>query len=270
MRDNVLGFPDATLGGRIRALRVMRGMNQPQLAEKLGVTKNAVTNWESGHSNPSIDNIARLCEALDVSADALFALPPREGRLTDAEWEHLRAYRGLTEYQRASVDDLMDSIMRNERRAFEDHLRRDFVRIVSIDLPASAGTGNPLEERYEGETVYVRDCPEARRADVIMTVSGDSMLPTFRDGDQIFVERTKQLQPGEIGVFSVAGEAFVKEYRPDGLHSHNPHYGVIVPGPDDQVYVFGRVLGAVTDDRRADAREARALAAMDARRGKRR
>ena len=43
----------AAFGSRIREYRIKKGLSQPQLAALLGVTKNAVTNWEAGASRPS-------------------------------------------------------------------------------------------------------------------------------------------------------------------------------------------------------------------------
>lgn len=88
-----------------------------------------------------------------------------------------------------------------------------------------------------------------------MRISGDSMEPTFHDGDDLLVEYTQEIEPGEIGIFVVAGEGFVKEYQPDGLHSHNPKYRTIHPFDDDNFRCVARVLDAVTPDMLANQRE---------------
>ena len=42
---------------RIRSLRLQNGYTQPELAEAVGVTKNAVSNWEAGRTRPDLDTI---------------------------------------------------------------------------------------------------------------------------------------------------------------------------------------------------------------------
>ena len=84
---------------------------------------------------------------------------------------------------------------------------------------------------------------------------GDSMEPSFHDGEDIFVEHTEQLSPGEIGIFFIDSEGFVKEYRPDGLHSHKPKYPPIRPTEDVEVRYVGRVLGVVPGSWCATAKE---------------
>ncbi len=52
-------------------LRKARGMTQEQLAEQLGVSRQAVSRWESGDSTPDMLNISGLCQCFGVSADYL-------------------------------------------------------------------------------------------------------------------------------------------------------------------------------------------------------
>ena len=73
------------------------------------------------------------------------------------------------------------------------------------------------------------------------------MEPTFKDGSYVYVEFGATVQPGQIGIFVVNGEAYIKEYQPDGLHSHNPRYKTIFTGEGVDVRCCGRVTGAVAD-----------------------
>ncbi len=59
------------LGTRISDLRKKAGMTQEQLASLLGTTRQAVSKWESGKSQPDLDLIIRLGEIFNVSMDYL-------------------------------------------------------------------------------------------------------------------------------------------------------------------------------------------------------
>ena len=52
------------LGDRILELRSMRSWSQVTLAKRLGVTKQAVSNWENGNIQPSIEMLLRLARLL--------------------------------------------------------------------------------------------------------------------------------------------------------------------------------------------------------------
>jgi transcriptional regulator with XRE-family HTH domain len=54
---------------RIAFVRKAAGLTQEQLGEKLGVTRQAVSKWESNQATPDALTIARLCAELNVSAD---------------------------------------------------------------------------------------------------------------------------------------------------------------------------------------------------------
>ena len=59
------------IGQRIKAKRTKLGITQEELAAKLNVTYQAVSNWEQDKSLPGIDNLPRLSAALDESIDYL-------------------------------------------------------------------------------------------------------------------------------------------------------------------------------------------------------
>ena len=76
------------LKDRIAAVRKAAGLTQEQLGELLGVTRQAVSKWESGQTTPDAATIAALCEKLHVSADyVLLGKDPGEGQSTGPAYE---------------------------------------------------------------------------------------------------------------------------------------------------------------------------------------
>lgn len=58
-----------TVGGRIQAARLTKGLTQDQLAARIGVSKGAVSQWEAGGiKNLTAMNLLRFCEVTEVSA----------------------------------------------------------------------------------------------------------------------------------------------------------------------------------------------------------
>ena len=60
-----------TLGERIALARKQAGLSQEQLGDKLGVSRQAVSKWESDQTNPDVAYVARMCRLLGVSSDWL-------------------------------------------------------------------------------------------------------------------------------------------------------------------------------------------------------
>ena len=59
------------LADRIQDLRKRRGLSQEELADKLGVSRQAVSKWESGQSTPDIERIILMSEFFEVTTDYL-------------------------------------------------------------------------------------------------------------------------------------------------------------------------------------------------------
>ncbi len=62
------------LGERIYELRMAHGWNQVQLAEKLNITKQTVSNWENDNIQPSVEMLVRIAKLFRVSTDYLLGL----------------------------------------------------------------------------------------------------------------------------------------------------------------------------------------------------
>lgn len=60
-----------TVGEKISVLRKESGISQEKLAELVGVSRQAVTKWESGKGNPDTENLIRISEIFGVSLDEL-------------------------------------------------------------------------------------------------------------------------------------------------------------------------------------------------------
>ena len=59
----------ADVGKMIKKLREEANMTQDNLAEKMNVTRQAVSNWENGKTSPDIDTLFRLSQVFNVSIE---------------------------------------------------------------------------------------------------------------------------------------------------------------------------------------------------------
>lgn len=114
--------------------------------------------------------------------------------------------------------------------------------ITYFDYAASAGTGLFLDETT-GEELSVVRTPEALRADFAIPIKGDSMEPDFSSGDVVLVESCPCVSRGEIGIFVLDGEAFIKEFGGNCLISRNPEYAPKMLTEFTRMVCLGRVLG---------------------------
>ena len=77
------------LSKKILYCRKRAGLSQEALAERLGVSRQAVSKWETGEAMPEAGKLAALAAALGVSVDWLLSEDePEELRAQSARWGH--------------------------------------------------------------------------------------------------------------------------------------------------------------------------------------
>ena len=60
-----------TIADRIQSLRKAKGMSQEELADRVGVSRQAVSKWESEQATPDLDKVVIMSEIFEVTTDYL-------------------------------------------------------------------------------------------------------------------------------------------------------------------------------------------------------
>lgn len=252
------------IGRRIKEAREKLGLTQNELGELIGITGSAITNYEKETSHPKEPIMYKLIDTLQVDANYLFQdvvnIPPKVNDVTLAEYDHIKKYRDLDDNGRTHVDTVLDwetqrMELYKQALAEREQQKPQIVEIEKVAPPrysiiyyqrlASAGTGEYLFNDIPTDIIEVLDTPIARRADFALGVNGNSMEPTYYDGDKVYVEITDEIPTGSIGIFTRGNECLIKELGIDRLISHNKEYGDI-PARED-IKLVGLVLGKVAE-----------------------
>lgn len=241
-RENAVGL-------RLTAARKQAGLTLSALASMLrgcgvSVTPQAVCKWESGKSVPNAYQLLALSRLLELPADEFCSARASASALNDDGRRKLEQYR----------QDLIAS------GRYAPAVETKVLEMPVFDRPASAGTGSFLDgDSFRTETFPAETVPA--KADFAVYVTGDSMLPYYVPGQLVWVQACKALRPGEVGIFVVDGESFIKQYTEqlpedadsytdsDGavhpqtvLVSYNSRYAPRVITPEMRCTVVGRVL----------------------------
>ena len=85
-------------------------------------------------------------------------------------------------------------------------------------------------------------------ADFVIPIYGDSMEPEYHSGDYAFIKSTVNLNDGQVGVFDLKGDAYIKQLIIDGnkacLHSFNAKYEDIYIDEFSDFRIIGKVVGS--------------------------
>lgn len=252
----------ADIGHQIKKLRTLRGMKQIELAEKIGVSNKRLSNWERGLAKPGQDMIDKICKVFNVDYFDLVDMNFETG----VTFDYIRTHRELDEnfpkyyinqafLERFNALDesgkrLIMTVLEHEEERMEQLKRfksKSLTHPVYI-LPASAGSGEFLDsDDYE-----LMDFPEEavpRSSNFAIRVSGDSMEPVYPDGSIVFVKKTKEIFPGEVGIFICNGEGFIKILGENhNLISYNKKYSDIQIHNYDDLRLVGKVVGVYSED----------------------
>lgn len=229
---------------QIHLFREKIGMEQKALGQAIGVSANAISNWENGRSRPDVNLLPAICETLHITLNDLFALPSPEAGNTERDQILLDRFHRLNAGHKLAMEKMADALLYAQK--VENY--REVRQLRLMDRPLAAGIGDPTEFEEESEPIFVYASDDADRADYVFKINGDSMTPDFKDGDMVFVQSLpigSRLSFGDIGAFIVGNEMYIKEYKEDGLHSINPNYPVLRFGEEESVYLIGRVLSTM-------------------------
>lgn len=234
-----------TVGEKICKLREESGLTQKQLGKKLGyLSGTSISNWETNITKPDCDALIQLCSIFNVTSDELLGVKSDMSNFTSEERTHITKLRMLDEHGKTVVEYLLDEEYARVISSAKKKNRPRLMYINSYSFPVSAGVGSFVENEAP-EQILVPECPEAEEADYVLTVTGDSMQPMFNDGDKVYVVKQQSVELGEIGIFVINGDAYIKKLGKGQLISLNEKYKPIPLNNDDSIYCCGKVIGIV-------------------------
>ena len=241
------------IGFRIKEARERKNWTQTELGEKIGLTGSAITNYENNISHPKEPILYKLLDVLEVDANFLFQDEMHSVKpdvFSFFEKDLIYKYRDLDKYGKEAIENLLNTetkrindLKKQEetQKILSDDQNNYKAEIKYFDTPVSAGSG----EYIDSENYIMLDLMETPPpgAEFVVRVCGDSMEPTYKDGDKLYIKPQEEVAIGEIGIFYINGDVFVKERGADGLISHNQSYKIIPVGEYDSFKCYGKVIG---------------------------
>lgn len=241
----------------LKAICDEKNLKVTPLVLECGGTKGILGGWKKGAS-PNSDIVVKLADRLNVSIEMLLRTPESARKameklnqtlLTPDKQELNEYYDQLSDMGKGKVIGTAKTLLEMEQQQNktvsgsaddESDSEDDYFLLPFYDCPVSAGTGIDIDyDIYE--TIKVKSIYDD--ADFAVKVSGDSMEPRFSDGDIVLVKSMPIINVGEIGIFILNGQSFIKERGENALISLNENYPNIPIGEGDRAYCQGKVIG---------------------------
>lgn len=237
-----------SFGERLINVRKEHGYTRESLAQELGISKFTLRNYELEATEPGHTFLKQISDFFNVSVDYLMELSDEKERMTSynlksSEYEHIKKYRTLDSHGKDIVDTiLIKEVERIQELENESASTPTPMRVVSYyQRLASAGTGQIVFDGIPVDKIEIPDVPEYRRVSYAIGVNGNSMEPLYHDGDILLIEPTCKIDVGEIGIFIIGDESYVKKLGKGKLMSLNAGYGDIL------LTEYSKCMGRVID-----------------------
>lgn len=226
------------IGENIKRYRLQNGWTQQELGAKIGISKNAIGNYEKGFRSPKKDTMFDLANAFNISIDDLF--PPIQNDSSSNASQIQSIYDELNPPRQVKVLNYAKMQLNEQENEVSEAIQ--LYSYDYYDHPASAGTGQYLND----VRVERIELPVDIDADFVIPIKGDSMEPDYHDGDLVFIQTSVDLNDGVIGVFNYNGDAYIKQLVIDKeqayLHSLNPAYKDMPITPETDFRIIGEVV----------------------------
>lgn len=193
-------------GGELKALRKKLKLTQQELAEKIGVAKNTIYDWEREAYFPEGQNLIKYADALNVSASYLIGeTDDPTPYIVKRTFEDIRA----TAQKNAKDISSLKNYAKNESNG--SHIE-DVVMVPVVSdkiISACCGNGSPFANDVQWD---MEDKPYPVPSSLvsgytwmgcqfrIMTANGSSMEPYIHTGDKVLFATPYEVGPGDIAV----------------------------------------------------------------------
>lgn len=192
-----------------------KGVTVYQISKDTGISESLMSHWKSGRQLPKYDSLNILADYFNVSGDFLL------GRTNE-------------------ISNLV------EKKETQEEKEPTKSRIIPLYMTgASAGTGNWLSDDVPVEWMTIPKTAITEQADYMLKVRGDSMQPKFFDNDVLLIKKSPSILEGEIGIFILNGDSYVKQMGRGELISLNPAFTPIKLTNYDDIRCSGKVIGTV-------------------------
>lgn len=243
-----------TFGERLTQLRKDAGYStRNEFADKLGIPSTTLRNYETDVREPGHTFLKQMSEMFNVSVDYLLCLTNEKEKISDyqlkaSEFEHIKKYRRLDIHSKNIVDTIIDlELKRIEESSVNEDVEENIVYINFAQNSASAGSGDVLFGDIDDTPLALVENRITNKADFAVRVNGNSMLPNFSNGDIVLASK-QPVDNGDIGLFVVNGNGYIKKKGSRELISLNPKFDNVQIGEYDTVYCMGKVIGKVKDE----------------------
>ncbi|MES5890755.1 helix-turn-helix domain-containing protein [Lacticaseibacillus paracasei] len=205
----------------LKYLRAKRGYDQQTFAGMIHRSVSTISEWESGKYTPKAGILADIANIFGVKLDDMMNIDLSKNANSKVIEQTVSTMQQLHPARQQKVYTYAEKQL-NEQKNPDNVVNLDEARAernldepafnVEIDGIVAAGYGAFNDDRNEPmDTVKIPDSAIPSHYDYCFKVVGDSMHPTYDDGEFVFVQKTQDVTNGMIAVVDIDDMTFIKK-----------------------------------------------------------
>ena len=215
-------------GKKLKKRRKELGYSQTQIANALNINRTSYHQWEAEKTKPNQKNLKRLAHYLQV-----------DNEYFESEYTIVSSYLQLNSTNQQKLEDYADTLLESQ-----NNTAQLFPIQVLDDIRLSAGSGEMVGDEYTTSEVLA---DQDYSYDIATWIKGNSMEPTYLDGEVALIRETGFDYDGAVYALSYNGESFIKKVYREAtgirLVSINPTIPDRFISYEEEPKIVGKVIG---------------------------
>lgn len=211
-------------------LKVEKNLSISEIARRVGMAKSGVSRYLNKSREFPLNRVNDFAKAFNVTPEYILGIEKKNNKLQIIyDQLHPNRQHKVLDFARHQLDEQ----------------KGNYYTLI-CNGAVSAGTGEWLEDEVKEEITISADKVPSSPYDLVLRVNGDSMEPLFQNHEYIFVRNTTEIRNGQIGVFIVDNEAYLKKAYIEKDHlrlvSLNKAYDDLVFDDKNEIKAVGVVV----------------------------
>ena len=207
---------------------------------------------QRGIMNAKVENIIKIADGLNMKPEDLLNLSNEDSDIISRITTILNQ---LTSDRKLAVLNSAMQQLKEQKQEKNNVISLPVKKSVNLYGIMTAGYGTINYDKCQPiETIEIPENDIPKDYDLAFRVSGDSMYPTYEDGQIIFVRKQSEIEQGMIGCVEINGNAFIKRiykekdrlrfvsFNTDVDKDGNRLFPDFYTSETDEIYIIGKVV----------------------------
>ena len=242
----------------IKKILSEKGMSLRELGRQSGISRSALSNYFNNTRELPIKKINDIAAVLGTTSENLLGFQVDEDTGDNQLKRVTVLYKKLNPIRQNIIIDELENQLTSQQLTKYNEIQKlqDYYRVLEGYSESSAFEEVNIYATADIQEIEVREEPietvlqprPIPTHNLAFRVRGNSMIPSFYDGEIIYISMFEPVRPGDIGIFRVNGKCYVRKLRMDKetkrikLIPLNLEYNSIEPKDKDTFEIVGKVV----------------------------